>query len=229
MHRAFSRSADAFHYTYRAEVAAKFKAALEAEASKVKDFISDAEDEALEAMLDAELASGGAAVFHDDFDVGDSGCDEGSAGLPDDKATGGTSPIRAKRRRIDVVSIPEVISSSLKMVLCVRTDLKMGKGKIAAQCCHAAIGCFESASKHVRRSFERGGAAKIVLKAPGLSTIEGIAALARASGLNHYVVRDAGRTQIASGSVTVIGIGPARAEEIDRITGKGGKIPLKLL
>lgn len=29
----------------------------------------------------------------------------------------------------------------LKMVLVVRTDLKMGKGKIASQCSHAAILC----------------------------------------------------------------------------------------
>lgn len=30
---------------------------------------------------------------------------------------------------------------STKMVLIVRTDLKMGKGKIASQCSHAAILC----------------------------------------------------------------------------------------
>ena len=29
---------------------------------------------------------------------------------------------------------------ALKMILVVRQDLKMGKGKIAAQCCHAAVG-----------------------------------------------------------------------------------------
>ena len=28
----------------------------------------------------------------------------------------------------------------MKQVMVVRTDIKMGKGKIAAQCCHAAIG-----------------------------------------------------------------------------------------
>ena len=33
----------------------------------------------------------------------------------------------------------------LKMVLVVRNDLKMGKGKIAAQCCHAAVHCVEKA------------------------------------------------------------------------------------
>lgn len=31
----------------------------------------------------------------------------------------------------------------LKMILVVRQDLKMGKGKIAAQCCHAAVGAVQ--------------------------------------------------------------------------------------
>lgn len=32
-----------------------------------------------------------------------------------------------------------------KMVFVVRTDLGMGKGKIAAQCCHAAVMCYQKA------------------------------------------------------------------------------------
>ena len=32
----------------------------------------------------------------------------------------------------------------VKMVLCVREDLKMGKGKIGAQCGHATLGTFKS-------------------------------------------------------------------------------------
>ena len=35
---------------------------------------------------------------------------------------------------------------AVKMVLCVRTDLKMTKGKIAAQCGHAALGMCESSA-----------------------------------------------------------------------------------
>ena len=31
----------------------------------------------------------------------------------------------------------------MKQVMIVRTDLKMGKGKIAAQCCHGSIGAYK--------------------------------------------------------------------------------------
>ena len=43
-------------------------------------------------------------------------------------------------------------------------------------------------------------------------------------GLVAEVIQDAGRTQIASGSHTVLGIGPAPKSVIDRVTGS-----LKLL
>ena len=54
-----------------------------------------------------------------------------------------------------------------KMVLVVRTDLKMGKGKAAAQCSHAAVGVYKSAKKSspdALRSWERMGQPKIVTK-----------------------------------------------------------------
>ena len=54
-----------------------------------------------------------------------------------------------------------------KMVLVVRTDLKMGKGKAAAQCSHAAVGAFKNAKKYnpnVLRAWERNGQPKIVTK-----------------------------------------------------------------
>ena len=34
----------------------------------------------------------------------------------------------------------------MKQVIIVRTDLKMGKGKIAAQCCHGSLGSYKRAS-----------------------------------------------------------------------------------
>ena len=36
----------------------------------------------------------------------------------------------------------------LKMVLVVRNDLKMGKGKLGAQCGHATLGAYTRAKKH---------------------------------------------------------------------------------
>lgn len=38
-----------------------------------------------------------------------------------------------------------------KMVLVVRTDLGMGKGKVAAQCGHASLACYKRALKHMPR------------------------------------------------------------------------------
>ncbi len=42
---------------------------------------------------------------------------------------------------------------------------------------------------------------------------------ALSSGLPAYIVHDAGRTQIAAGSQTVLAIGPGPKSHIDRITG----------
>ena len=98
------------------------------------------------------------------------------------------------------------------MVLCVNTSLGMGKGKIAAQCSHAAVGCFKRALKScpaALRAWEMTGCAKIAVKCPGEDELESIMLAAQKQGLPMYFVADAGRTQIAAGSRTVLGLGPA--------------------
>ena len=108
-----------------------------------------------------------------------------------------------------------------KMVLCVNQELGMGKGKIAAQCCHAALGCYTRALKHCPRdvqAWERNGSTKIALKCPSLGEIESIAMKAMKKNLPVYLVEDAGRTQIDPGSKTVLGIGPAPASALEGIT-----------
>lgn len=45
---------------------------------------------------------------------------------------------------------------------------------------------------------------------------------ATACGLPSYIVHDAGRTQIAAGSQTVLAIGPGYKSDIDRVTGHLG-------
>ena len=54
-----------------------------------------------------------------------------------------------------------------KMVLAVRMDLKMGKGKIAAQCSHAAVAAFKTAKNRkpeLCSSWEKQGSRKIAGK-----------------------------------------------------------------
>ncbi|XP_023933728.2 peptidyl-tRNA hydrolase 2, mitochondrial [Bicyclus anynana] len=112
--------------------------------------------------------------------------------------------------------------SEYKMVLVVRTDLNMGKGKIAAQCGHAAVGAYEKALKRDPeglKSWQATGQAKIALKTDSVDEIKQIADNAKKMGLVTSLIRDAGRTQIAPNSITVLGVGPAPKDVIDKVTG----------
>lgn len=109
-----------------------------------------------------------------------------------------------------------------KMVLCVRTDLKMGKGKIAAQCCHATLGAYKRAVKRTPnaiKTWEMLGQAKVCLKVDSEQELLALADRAAAAGLVHYLVVDAGRTQIAPDTKTVLGIGPAPVSAVDQVSG----------
>ena len=109
-----------------------------------------------------------------------------------------------------------------KLVVVVRNDVKMGKGKIAAQVGHAAVECALYAEKKDRKSFDAwysSGQAKVVLKVDSMDDLTKYMQIARSSGLHTAVITDAGRTQIEPGTVTCMGIGPAPVSEIDRVTG----------
>ncbi|ODM91330.1 putative peptidyl-tRNA hydrolase 2 [Orchesella cincta] len=110
-----------------------------------------------------------------------------------------------------------------KMVFVVRTDLGMGKGKIAAQCCHAAVMCYQKAMVMDTANldlWEATGAAKICLKADGNETnLLELKKKARDLEIMNAVVRDAGHTQVDPGTITVLGLGPAPVTELDKVTG----------
>ncbi|MCJ1381549.1 hypothetical protein MMC17_004660 [Xylographa soralifera] len=111
-----------------------------------------------------------------------------------------------------------------KLVLVVRTDLGMGKGKIAAQCSHATLACYRHFLAHAPASpllkrWQALGQAKVALQCRGEEELLTLQAQALSLGLCARVVHDAGRTQIASGSATVVGIGPGPRGVVDRVTG----------
>jgi len=110
-----------------------------------------------------------------------------------------------------------------KMVLVIRMDLKMQKGKIAAQCCHATLGAYKRALKsqsNALKIWSSQGQAKITLQVPDEPQMLALEKAAKDNGIPTYVVADAGRTQVAAGSKTVLAIGPAPSTQIDQITGK---------
>ncbi|RDL40300.1 uncharacterized protein BP5553_00279 [Venustampulla echinocandica] len=103
------------------------------------------------------------------------------------------------------------------------------EGKIAAQCSHATLACYKRFLRNapdspILRRWERQGQAKVALQVKSEEELELLQATARSLGLVAEVIADAGRTQIASGSHTVLGIGPAPKSAIDKVTGN-----LKLL
>ncbi|KAJ5627213.1 peptidyl-tRNA hydrolase 2 [Penicillium herquei] len=114
-------------------------------------------------------------------------------------------------------------AEEVKLVLVVRTDLGMTKGKIAAQASHATLACYKYFITHapdspILRQWERMGQAKIALQIKGEDELLTLQAQAMSLGLCARVIQDAGRTQIASGSRTVLGIlGPKSV--VDGVTG----------
>ncbi len=110
-----------------------------------------------------------------------------------------------------------------KMVIAVRTDLKLSKGKTAAQVAHAAVNCAFASKKKDPSTFEKWyseGQRKVVVKVADLTGLFEIKMMADAQGMTNSVITDAGRTEIPSGTITCIGIGPGKGSDVDKVTGE---------
>ena len=106
----------------------------------------------------------------------------------------------------------------MKLVLVVRTDLGMGRGKIAAQVAHAAVIAALSSRDADLAAWLGEGQPKVVLKVPSGEQLLDLARQARAGRLPVQVVHDAGRTQVAPGTATCCAVGPADSERVDQVT-----------
>ncbi|XP_075445777.1 peptidyl-tRNA hydrolase 2, mitochondrial [Ascaphus truei] len=113
-------------------------------------------------------------------------------------------------------------SSEFKMILVVRNDLKMGKGKVAAQCSHAAVSAYKQLLKRnpeLLKQWEYCGQPKVVVKVPDEDSLVELLTHTKQLGLTISLIQDAGRTQIAPGSLTILGVGPGPADLVDKVTG----------
>ncbi len=137
-------------------------------------------------------------------------------------------------RVANAVRTTAIAAEEMKMTLVVRKDLKMSTGKLSAQCAHAAVAAVDLVNdrlfeaKEGSRDAEWGdwldawrtiGSKKVALRVESEAEMLDLAKAAKKAGLPHYVIQDAGRTQIAAGSRTVLAVGPAPASRVDQVTG----------
>lgn len=127
----------------------------------------------------------------------------------------------------DVLSLAwaSLSNASYKMIFVVNMELNMGRGKQCAQVAHASLGLYlkiqESGSQEERTkvlSWISAGQKKIVVRGNDLQQMRRIQDEAEQAKLPNFMVSDAGCTQIAPGSKTVLSIFGAN-EELDKITG----------
>ncbi|KAJ1959973.1 hypothetical protein GGI12_004056 [Dipsacomyces acuminosporus] len=126
---------------------------------------------------------------------------------------------KKKSSKQEKLAVPD---EDTKLVLIIRTDLGMTKGKIAAQCSHATLGCYKRALRYapgMLKAWEYTGQAKVTLKCSSEEELLALQKKAQELGLVAQSICDAGRTQIAAGSRTVLGIGPGPISLIDQVSG----------
>ena len=107
--------------------------------------------------------------------------------------------------------------AELKQVILMRTDLGMGKGKMIAQGAHASVEAVFESNKKLLLNWKRGGMKKITLKVNSQEELEELIEKAYEEDLVAVTIRDAGKTQVVSGTMTCGAIGPAPEEKINKI------------
>jgi len=107
----------------------------------------------------------------------------------------------------------------LKQVILVRKDLKLTKGKMAAQVSHASVEAALKSEKDVLGGWRRAGMKKSVLAVENKEALLRYKRMAGEVGLVTALITDAGHTQLPAGTMTCLAIGPDGEEKIDRVTG----------
>ena len=103
----------------------------------------------------------------------------------------------------------------------------MGKGKIAAQAGHASVQATLKAGEKnplALQAWLSSGQKKVCLKGDDADHLLALEKQAKEAGLLTSKIHDVGHTQIPSGSLTVLAIGPCQDDLVEKITGN-----LKLL
>ncbi len=114
---------------------------------------------------------------------------------------------------------------NMKLVIFMRTDLNMSRGKMAVQAGHAVAHTMMNSHPDDIETWFENAQVKIVLPVNSLKEMTELRDKADARGLPYHVVHDAGRTEVEPDTATCLAIGIAKAKRIDKLT--SGYKPLK--
>jgi peptidyl-tRNA hydrolase, PTH2 family len=104
-----------------------------------------------------------------------------------------------------------------KQAILIRQDLKLPKGKMAAQAAHAAVEAVLKCDKKIISSWRNDGMAKIALKVENEKELHKYVQIAKDDGIITSTITDAGHTVVEPGTVTCSAIGPDEESRIDKI------------
>ncbi|MFA5382750.1 MAG: peptidyl-tRNA hydrolase Pth2 [Candidatus Micrarchaeia archaeon] len=110
---------------------------------------------------------------------------------------------------------------SIKQVIVIRNDIKLGKGKLAGQVAHASVAGYRNVKQNTPQiidKWEMEGEKKVVVKVEGEKELMDLFQRIKDKKIPVALIRDAGLTQITPGTKTCFAIGPWYENEIDEFT-----------
>ncbi len=100
-----------------------------------------------------------------------------------------------------------------------REDLKLTRGKMSAQASHASVAAVLKSHKDDIKKWQEQGMKKIILGVKDKEELYRYKSRAEDAGLVSALITDAGHTHLKPGTPTCLGIGPDKADKIDKVTG----------
>lgn len=114
-----------------------------------------------------------------------------------------------------------IASSAIKQVIVVRSDLELGKGKLAGQVAHASVSGYRKVSgiaPEIAEKWENEGQKKVVVRVKGEKELMQLFEKMKREKIPVSLIKDAGLTQIPSGTATCFAAGPWKEQELDKFT-----------
>lgn len=105
-----------------------------------------------------------------------------------------------------------------KQIIILRNDLGMSRGKLCSQAAHASVAALEKVGTHTFNAWVSTGMKKVVLKVGSEKELLELFMRAKKK-FPAALIKDAGLTQVDSGTPTCISIGPAEEAGLDHLTG----------